>query len=102
MKTPMFVLAALGMIGFTVAMPQEAKAGNVHFDIHLGIPAAVHAPHVVYVPHARVIHQHHRVHQHRHRHGYRHHHHHRRHQARAAHSQLRALGRIELNSRLYR
>lgn len=104
MKTPILVLAAMGTIGFALAAPAEAQAGNVHFDIHVAIPAVVHRPHVVYRPavvhHPRAIHHHHHVHRPHHRYEARHHHH-----GHASHAQAyeqpRALGRIGVNSRLY-
>lgn len=107
MKIPIFLLTTAGAFGLALATPDEARAGGLHVDIHLGVPAVVYRPHVIYAPavvyHPRTVyrpyvrHRHHQV-RHHHRH-YRHHYRYDRHHVWAY--EQRAIGKIGLNPRLH-
>lgn len=110
MKAPVFVLAAASALGFGFATPEEARAGNLHVDIHLGFPAVVYHPRVIYAP--AVVYRPHVVYRPyvRHRHRIHHHdrHHHHRHVYRGGYHkdniwvhEQRVIRRIDVNPRLH-
>ena len=111
MKAPLFVLAAVGAIGFGLTHAPQARAGDLHLDIRVGIPGVLHHhPRVAYRPvviyHPRAVHRH--VHRPRvHARGHRAHRFAHRQEAfldkRRGHAELhsRALGKIGPASRLH-
>ncbi len=50
MKASLFVLATAGALALTLAAPNQAQAGQIFVDLHIGLPVVVHRPHVVYEP----------------------------------------------------
>lgn len=51
MKTPLLLLAAVGTLVAAVALPQDAQAGQVSLNIHIGVPVVpTYRPRVIYEP----------------------------------------------------
>jgi hypothetical protein len=51
MKKPLLILAAVGTLVAAVAVPNQARAGQVSLNIHIGVPGVpAYRPHVVYEP----------------------------------------------------